>query len=439
MSFIITNDNITLFHNGQPITTPRANFGDNEWHELITALNDYDYDTAASLIDRASAARDYFKTSDKITIAGGQILYQGHPLDNYPATKALEFMREGLPYQPLLNFIERLMESPSYRVVQRLYEFLEAGGLPLTEDGCFMAYKKVRRNDDRLVDIHSERFTNDPGTKVEVPRNQVDEDQDNTCSYGLHVCSYAYLPSFGSGHWDVVVAVKVDPSDVVAIPRDYDNAKMRVCAYEVVQEVPDYTETDTLRLVSLFGFDTDDDDDDELNDILDEAGVPSDDRRSWQLWEGGSIPVPFATRVDVIHRGRDLYYDALAGSKTYGGYAEDWSIDPECPDNGDIVAWRLAALGKAPGAHPRSNGYTRDDELLTIVSNTDEGDMSHLKGWRLWEGHPMPVAQGTLIDVIHGDNTYWAQVKASDLLAQPYRWDLTTSLDDRIVAWRFAE
>jgi hypothetical protein len=31
--------------------------------------------------------------------------------------------------------------------------------------------------------------------------------------------------------------VAVDPKDVVAVPTDYDNAKMRVCRYTIVGEV----------------------------------------------------------------------------------------------------------------------------------------------------------------------------------------------------------
>jgi hypothetical protein len=72
-----------------------------------------------------------------------------------------------------------------------------------------------------------------------VPRNCVDEDPDRTCSHGLHVCSFDYLPHFSHANGHVVVC-KVNPADVVAIPRDYNNTKMRVCRYEVVGEYEGY-------------------------------------------------------------------------------------------------------------------------------------------------------------------------------------------------------
>jgi hypothetical protein len=126
------------------------------------------------------------------------------------------------------------MENPSYRAVQELYEFLEVGGVPLTEDGCFVVYKKVREN---FKDIHSGTFDNSVGAIPNMPRNAVDEDSSRTCSAGLHVCSFGYLAHFGSSANNRVVACKVNPKDVVSIPKDYGNTKMRVCRYEVIADV----------------------------------------------------------------------------------------------------------------------------------------------------------------------------------------------------------
>jgi hypothetical protein len=137
--------------------------------------------------------------------------------------------------------MDRLMDNPSKRAVDELYRFLEACDLPITNDGHFLAYKRVRGD---FTDIHSGRFDNSVGAKPRLRRNEVDEDSNRTCSHGLHVCSAAYLPHFGSGPGNRVVVVKVDPADVVAVPQDYNNAKMRVCAYEVVEDVTDQFDFD---------------------------------------------------------------------------------------------------------------------------------------------------------------------------------------------------
>jgi hypothetical protein len=128
------------------------------------------------------------------------------------------------------------MENPSKRAVDELYDFLEAGELPITEDGHFLAFKNVR---ETYMDIHSGTFRNMVGDICEMKRNQVDEDKDRTCSYGLHFCSIAYLPNFLDSNGGKTMIVKINPKDVVAIPSDYNNTKGRTCRYEVVGE---YTE-----------------------------------------------------------------------------------------------------------------------------------------------------------------------------------------------------
>jgi hypothetical protein len=67
-----------------------------------------------------------------------------------------------------------------------------------------------------------------------MPRNKVDDNQNNTCSYGLHFCSEGYLKHFGGAR---TVIVKINPRDVVSIPNDYNQTKGRTCRYEVIGEV----------------------------------------------------------------------------------------------------------------------------------------------------------------------------------------------------------
>jgi hypothetical protein len=174
-----------------------------------------------------------------VTLAHGQVWWNGQPLHNTLTDRMLAMLEQGLDIQPLIGFLENLMKNPSFRVVQKLYEFLEFGGLPITSDGSFLAYKAVRAD---WKDIHSGTFDNSIGKVLEIPRNQVDEDAERTCSYGLHVCSFKYLPNFAhsGGH---IAIVKVNPADVVAIPADYNNTKMRCCRYEVVDELKDYYQT----------------------------------------------------------------------------------------------------------------------------------------------------------------------------------------------------
>jgi hypothetical protein len=67
-----------------------------------------------------------------------------------------------------------------------------------------------------------------------MARNKVDDNQNNTCSQGLHFCSEGYLKHFGGAR---TVIVKINPRDVVSIPNDYNQTKGRACRYEVIGEV----------------------------------------------------------------------------------------------------------------------------------------------------------------------------------------------------------
>lgn len=252
MWYILTNDTLTVIIHGRPRSLHRTEARARRWEEALEAVENDDEGKIEYLLDLSGMIDRHFEGTP-LSIQGDTMYYRDEPLHSYAAQKAIEFVEQDLPHLPLINFIHRLQGNPSYRAVQDLYQFLEVNSMPLTSDGKFLAYKKVRRVDSgfdghisqrtyKLVDIHSGTMLNDVGTWVTMSRNQVDEDPDHTCSHGLHVCSYQYLPSFGSGPWHTVVVVKVDPADVVAVPKDYANAKMRVCAYEVVQEIGDYTE-----------------------------------------------------------------------------------------------------------------------------------------------------------------------------------------------------
>jgi hypothetical protein len=77
---------------------------------------------------------------------------------------------------------------------------------------------------------------NSPGRVVEMERNKVDDNKDQTCSTGLHFCGLSYLGHFGGSDSRIVI-VKINPRDVVSIPSDYNGAKGRACRYEVIGEM----------------------------------------------------------------------------------------------------------------------------------------------------------------------------------------------------------
>lgn len=189
------------------------------------------------------------KTGAGITVTREGVFYGGEEIHMSVTERIIQHSSEGLPVEPLCNFLEKLLGGNQRReAVLSLYDFLEANNIPITEDGDFIVYKKVRND---YKDIHSGTFDNSVGAKPRVPAWQVEADRDQTCAKGLHVCSRAYLPHFGSGDGNRVVICKVNPADVVAVPRDYNNSKMRVCGYEVIGELNDKQKADIFDNVKI--------------------------------------------------------------------------------------------------------------------------------------------------------------------------------------------
>ena len=130
--------------------------------------------------------------------------------------------------------------------MDELYGYLEANNQPITEDGCFIAYKRVRLN---YKDIHSGTMDNSVGKTPSMDRGEVNDDREVTCSTGLHFCGMSYLKHFPGGR---IVIVKVNPADVVSIPKDYNAAKGRACKYEVIGELENDLEEDKLAATSVY-------------------------------------------------------------------------------------------------------------------------------------------------------------------------------------------
>lgn len=169
-----------------------------------------------------------------VEIKNGQVTYEGEVVHGSISKRILEFMSKGLPFQPLVNFLNNLMENPSMQSQKELYDFLEHEHLPITEDGHFLAYKAVRSD---YKDKYRGTFDNSVGQVVKMQRAKVDDDRARGCSDGLHAGALNYVAGYGSVEsGDRIVIVKINPRDVVSVPSDCNCEKLRTCRYEVVGE-----------------------------------------------------------------------------------------------------------------------------------------------------------------------------------------------------------
>lgn len=286
LSFIVANDgSITAVVNNKSYVVGRDH---PNYDGIKAAIKSNDADTLVRLADIPKSVNNF--TSGRVEVRDGTVFYGNEPLHNAVTDRILSLMREGFPFEPVCRFLENLMQNPSARSVKELYTFLAHQHLPITEDGHFLAYKRVR---DNWFDIYSGKFDNSIGKVVEITRSMVDDDFRNGCSFGLHVGAIEYVRGYsgggceGGGH---VVIVKVNPKDAVSVPTEENCTKLRVCRYEVIGE---YTGDLTSALYTSSGapstpsvgpsynddddYDDDDDDYDDEDDFDDEDFDDDDD------------------------------------------------------------------------------------------------------------------------------------------------------------------
>jgi predicted DNA-binding protein YlxM (UPF0122 family) len=201
------------------------------FQEILNMLVADKLEEAATAINIRRAVEKYI--SGNVVIEGGSLFYQGIELRSGLVDRIIDSMQKGEDFEFYIPFLENLLENPSSKAVSRLFDFLVANDIQLTADGHFIAWKVVRSN---YKDCHSGTFDNSPGQLVKMPRSRVNDNDEQTCSSGLHVCSKSYISYFGSSS-SRIVSCKVNPRDVVSIPVDYNDAKMRVCQYDVVEDV----------------------------------------------------------------------------------------------------------------------------------------------------------------------------------------------------------
>lgn len=225
-NYILSDQSCTILLDNQLSTIPRTN---RKWERLLEAIKTADLTAIRGFMNPESSANTFCQGYFKID--NGIAYYQDQPLAYCLSKRIVNMMDDGFDIQPMVRFVNNLMSNPSNRAIQETYAFLEVCNLPITEDGCFIAYKRIR---DNWMDVYSNTLDNHIGNIVAMPRNQVDDVSERTCSHGLHVCSIGYLTHYTGNR---LVAVKVNPRNVVSIPTDYENSKMRVCEYTVVQEL----------------------------------------------------------------------------------------------------------------------------------------------------------------------------------------------------------
>jgi len=230
--FIISTTQIVITRKNQaPVFIQKT---DSRFAKVVECLKKEDWENLDVILTGSLKNKILQYADGKIRVDENGDVFIGEDKEAIPAVigkKIVEFYKEGFPIDPIVRFWVNLRKNPSHRSQTQLFGFLEANHIPIKEDGTFSAYKKVTVVDGVLMDSYSRTIDNSVGKTIKMNRAEVDDDPNRTCSKGLHVAGWDYAQGFSG---DVLVEVEVNPENVVAVPTDYNNQKMRVCEYTVV-------------------------------------------------------------------------------------------------------------------------------------------------------------------------------------------------------------
>jgi hypothetical protein len=231
---------VTLMMNGKQSTVPNDHVN---FDKILAALKAKLFDKLPTLMNLAAAvnAQGTVKTKKRVFARNGSIYYldshnRESKLDGALVTRIMAALGKPAGEKfgtALIAFLDNIKRNKHKDIRKELYEFLMAGKSPITYDGCFLAYKKVKND---FFDAYTGTMDNSPGKIVRMPASQVDTNRHNECSVGLHFAALGYMAHYRGGVGERIVIVKVNPKHVHAIPTDYQFQKGRASEYYVVGE-----------------------------------------------------------------------------------------------------------------------------------------------------------------------------------------------------------
>ncbi|WPJ72099.1 hypothetical protein DEEACLCL_00082 [Salmonella phage CRW-SP2] len=232
---LILPDSVVIAIDGKPRT---IDTGHPSYKAIVQAIHDQDIQRAYDLMAPREALKKY--SEGRVEIRDREVYWDGNKVTSSTIAKRLVALmlkgdKENL--QRLSLFMDKMYQNPSASLVQsgRIYDFMAYSDIEIDSDGDIILYKSVRGN---YMDKHSGTINNTPGTIVRMTRSFVNDNNKDLCSYGLHVCSLAYLKQCFGNLGQRVVRCKLNPKDIVSITDDYRSSKIRCCEYLVID---DYT------------------------------------------------------------------------------------------------------------------------------------------------------------------------------------------------------
>src|SRR5688572_19869279 len=221
MQYIISNSSLTFYDKDGRAYQVRA---DHVNYRVIRDALINDERTVDELINLADTVKSIqnhitsltagkYLEKGRVRVSPSGVYYNEELVDSSLTQRMVRIIQNHGDARPWVTFMEKLYTNPNHTTRFELYDWMASCSLPITVDGDFIAFKKVKED---YNDFYSGRFANKIGMTVALPsRSDVDPVRTNTCSRGLHFCSGSYLQAYHGGNGRVMI-VKINPADVVS-------------------------------------------------------------------------------------------------------------------------------------------------------------------------------------------------------------------------------
>ena len=242
IKYTVTSREISFVFQGTSFNIPKNNENYSEIYQAVVE-NDHvvldglvtsqqklteNIKTVVSTLNEDDASNIHIKIVDKTIYCNNKI---------FKGLASMEFIKYVAENNTrMISQFKRFMFNcslnPSNASVEELYDFVVKNRLKVTPAGTILLYKWVN---NKYHDCRTGNFNNTPGLTIKMDRKKVNPNRHETCSNGLHLCSYKY-GKFG----DRLLLVELDPKNSVSIPSDYGQSKMRCCEYTSLMDITEF-------------------------------------------------------------------------------------------------------------------------------------------------------------------------------------------------------
>jgi hypothetical protein len=255
---------VTAFIDGEMYV---ANQDHKNWDQIVAGITSGD-ESVVRLFDPAEeVAKRFERLTDRISVANGKVYFDGDHVDNAITDHILRMLEADEDFMSLVNFMDKLYQNPEQHSREQLYGWMRARpSITITSDGDLIAYKGLYSETDEdgtlykswhsgkaIVngEVKEGQIPQRIGDTVEMPRSEVEFNPAVGCSTGLHAGTFDYARNYGGSR----VKVAINPRDVVSVPTEHNEQKIRVCRYVVIDvadeelQAPVYKVSDYANVV----------------------------------------------------------------------------------------------------------------------------------------------------------------------------------------------